>query len=861
VCRWTKLISTRAQQPHWVAGPGSVAFLGGELPALAAGQHPPGRCTQTVSYPRQQAMSKRLKTPYLMIFSEVTSWQQRLGSCLVRRCPSGVPGPIGLKGPAGRDPVSAELERRCIWYCKVPIRNWRERDLNFTRTGRFVITAVTLALAACGGGDDLPQPASLEKTGSGDGQQATAGNRLSRPFSVRVKASDGTEVPRAEVRWVVSQGDGAILSDSLTVTDGIGVAHAYLTLGPTAGTYTTTASLVQRPVAEVSFTAQAVAAPELTAISPATFSTGDEIVLVGAHLSDSVIVEVAGRLARVQHVSAGGGDLTAVVPRCLMPGPVAVTVRVGLATSAAVTGTYLASSEPLRLGPGEYVSVEPVELDGCARFEDAVGDSGPEEREYLMAAHSVTSVLGSTLAYRLKGDTAATPVPLPQPTAPHRTVAERFHDFLRLQEEELGRLPREPLHVEPFGLELVEAGVEIGDRRAFRVCDKVTCSAIEDFTEVRAEAKYVGKHAVIYEDLETPEGGFTAQDFSQMGALFDSDLYEVATVAFGVESDIDRNGAVLILLTPVVNGLTEEVECSESFITGFFFPIDVDPRYASDQRSNQAEIFYSMVADPEGAVTCEHSVDRVKRLVPITFIHELQHMINFSQHVIIRGGSSEQTWLNEAMSHISEELGGLHFEALGDQSRFTAFSLGNLFNAYQYLENPQDQSLLYRTGTGTLEERGASWLFLRWIADQFGAGVFRRLTETDLVGTENVIAATGEPLSHLLADWFLANFMSDHPSLNPVPDRLSYQTWNFRTVYSSLHDQDATNFPKPYPLEPMVFTGGNIDVSGLMRSGSGAYYRVIQSPGQRGFSVALLDESGNPLTGEADPRLSVIRIR
>ena len=733
--------------------------------------------------------------------------------------------------------------------------------MNFATTGRAVMAAATVAVAACGGGDDLPQPASLDKTGSGDGQQATAGNRLVLPFSVLVRASDGTEVPRAEVRWVVSQGEGAALSDSLTVADGTGVAHAYLTLGPAPGTYTTTASLVERPAVAVSFTAQAVAAPELTAISPAAFSTGDVITLFGAHLSDSVIVEVAGKPARVLQVSADGGDLTAAVPRCLSPGLVAVTARVGLATSAAVTGTYVASNEPLRLEPGEYLSVEPVELEGCARFEDAVGNSGPEEREYLMAAHSVTSELGSTLTFRLKGDTAATPVPLPQPSSKQRTVAERFHDFLRQQEEELGRLPREPLHVEPFDLQPVETGVEIGDQRTFRVCDKVTCSANEDFTEVRAEVKYVGEHAVIYEDLETPDGGFAAHDFSELGALFDSDLYEVATVAFGAESDIDRNGAVLILLTPVVNGLTEVVECSESFITGFFFPIDVDPRYAGDRRSNQAEIFYSMVPDPEGTVTCEHSVERVKRLVPITFIHELQHMINFSQHVIIRGGNSEQTWLNEAMSHVSEELGGLHFEALGDQSRFTAFSLGNLFNAYQYLEDPQQEFLLYRTGTGTLEERGASWLFLRWIVDQFGAGVLRRLTETDLVGTDNVVAATGESMPRLLADWFLANYMSDHPSLGAVPDRLSYHTWNFRTVYSSLHDQDPTDFPSPYPLEPMVFAGGSIDVTGLMRSGSGAYYRVIQSPGQRGFSVELLDESGNPLTGEADPRFSVIRIR
>ena len=155
-------------------------------------------------------------------------------------------------------------------------------------------------------------------------------------------------------------------------------------------------------------------------------------------------------------------------------------------------------------------------------------------------------------------------------------------------------------------------------------------------------------------------------------------VYGVATRAFGSESDVDQNGRVMILFTPIVNGMTETAQCSQSYVTGFFFPLDIDPTAGSDNRSNQAEVFYAMVPDPQGTVTCDHSVERVTRIVPVTFIHEFQHMISFHQHVVLRAGSSEKTWLNEAMSHMAEELGALHFESIGQTDRFSAFSLGDL---------------------------------------------------------------------------------------------------------------------------------------------------------------------------------------
>jgi len=731
--------------------------------------------------------------------------------------------------------------------------------LTFHKVSAALLVAVLVYGGCTDGGPDLPVPAQFERLpgDAGDGQRATAGNRLATPLSVLVTAADGSGVPREKVVWSVATGLGAVLSDSATVTDGKGIAQVYLTLGPEAGQYTVEAALARNREWVITFTATAVSSPEVNSLNPTTFTGGDTLTLGGFSLSDSTVVRIGGKVATFHAVSVTGLGMQVIVPRCLVPGTVTVTVGVGIARSESVSGTFIASTEPLRLLPGEWVSLDPVLMDGCATFEDATTDS----TEYLLAPQSVTGEIGLTLAYRLRGDSGAVPIPLQSRRSSERTLSQRFEDFLRQLEADLAALPREPLQDVLPPLAGIQADITVGDRRSFRVCNKLTCRTTADFARVTGEVKYAGTHAVIYEDIEAPSGGLSQLDFDELGAIFDLDLYDVTTSAFGSESDIDRNGRVLILMTPVVNGLTETADCEVSYISGFFHPFDIDPQYQKDDRSNQAEIFYSITPDPAGTVTCDHSIERVKRIVPVTFVHELQHMINFHQHVIVRAGNSEQTWLNEAMSHMSEELAALHFEALGESERFSAFAVGDLFNAFLFLSDPEAHFPLYATGEGSLEERGASWLLLRWVSDQQGEEVLRRMTETQLVGVENIVAATGEPIDQLLGDWFLANYVSDLPELDQPQPRLQYSTWDFRAVYADLHTQDPGLFKRPFPIDAPAFSGGSFDVSGMLGSGSGGYYRVIQTAGQRGFTVELVDDIGNPLSGPAQPRLNVIRIR
>jgi hypothetical protein len=604
----------------------------------------------------------------------------------------------------------------------------------------------------------------------------------------------------------------------------------------------------------VDFIASATAPPALSGIAPTSFGGGDTITISGSGLDTTVTVDIGSVPTR--RVGGNGGTTAIVVaPVCLAPGTVSVQARAGVALSNELSGTYTApsASEALRLAVGDYAAVEPARVAGCVLLPPASTDTA----EYLVAPQAVSAIPGDSLSYRLRGDSAT--FVLTRAGAPRSArFGLQFHDALREAEAAYARRPRGPLMEAPLG---APAAVElsVGDRRQFRVCNQLRCSDLDDFTAVDAEAKYVGQHAAIYQDRAAPAGGFTGAHFDSLGAVFDEQLYDVAAQAFGAESDVDRNGRVLILFTPVVNKLTPSNQCGQSFVTGFFFSIDIDPTFAEDERSNHGEVFYAIVPDSAQTVTCRHTVSSVLRLVPVTFIHEFQHMISYYQHVVLRAGQAEELWLNEAMSHLAEELGAFRFLSLGNQRAFSDFAIGNLLNAYRYLKESEDWPVLFAVSPGSLEERGAAWLFVRWVVDQFGDHVVRRMVETRLTGQQNVAAATGEPVPRLLTQWLLANYVSDLTGFT-APARLKFARWRLRTTYADLNRQAPSTFDRPFPIVPTAFVGGAIAVTGMLRSGSGPYFRVLVPPGPRGAALQLTDGLGDAL-GANEARLNLIRIR
>jgi hypothetical protein len=538
------------------------------------------------------------------------------------------------------------------------------------------------------------------------------------------------------------------------------------------------------------------------------------------------------------------------------------------ADSAGLDPGRCGTGAPLSLGVGQYATLDPTAQSGCTFF--SANTSAVDSVEYVVVPQLATGDPDRTATFQLVGDvvraTAAASASTVPPGRGDLPAAERFHAFLRQGDERRawGLTPAAaPSAV--VGARSAAVGLPgIGTARGFSVCAKLDCSR---FDSVTATVRALKANIAIYVDTAAPSAGLDSAALDSLATVFQTRLYAVDTAAFGRESDLDLNGVVLVLMTPTVNRLVTKTECGlTGFVTGYFLGVDLDPAFRFDPRSNRGEIFYSMVADPAGAVSCSHTQDQVKRILPVTFIHEFQHMISFNQHVLLRGGDGEALWLNEGLSHFAEELGGWSYGV--GTPEFSQYTIGDVHNAYQYLDSPGSHFLLTTVGAGSLAERGAAWLFVRYLADRYAAtstiagwsAFTRGLLATSLTGTPNIADRTGEPFSRLVTRWALANWVSDLPG-GSAPPELRYDAWKFRATYGSLHLQNPADFPRPYPLVPTAGAGGAVSLAGTLAAGSGVYQRVLQGPSAPGFALTFTAGSGGSFDPRLAPRLNVIRVR
>jgi len=516
------------------------------------------------------------------------------------------------------------------------------------------------------------------------------------------------------------------------------------------------------------------------------------------------------------------------------------------------------------LAVGQYKAIDPVPSQGCVVFP---ANAGTDSAEYLLVPQTVTQTPDFTSSFRLLGGTpaaAAARVAAAVRASPE-SPAQQFHTMLRGLEAQRAYATLVPGGAAVRAQAPPPAVINVGDQRTFRVLS--TLRSGSSSVPVPATAQSVGQRIALFVDNAAPAGGMAVADYNALRDVFDQRLYGADTAAFGRESDIDGNGLVIVLMTNVVNKLVTASDCfATGYIAGYFYGADIDP--VSAPLFNNAEIFFTMIADPAGTLSCPHSVSQVNRVVPTTLVHEFQHMISYNQHVMIRHGRPETLWLNEGMSHYAEELGGRTFLP-GDSTSYCAYVTGDLRNASDYLIDPGTYPLIDTTGTGGLANRGAGWLFVRYLVDRFAAdtslaeqnAVTRALTQTALTSTANVAQATGAPFATTVGEWALAAWASDLPGFT-APNALRYKTWAFRSAYPQLRARCGNNIPAAFPLTATADAGPSINLTGVMTSGSGgAYQRALQAPGAGSYTLLYSDSTGAQLKTTVSARLNVLRIR
>lgn len=414
----------------------------------------------------------------------------------------------------------------------------------------------------------------------------------------------------------------------------------------------------------------------------------------------------------------------------------------------------------------------------------------------------------------------------------------------------------------------------VGSVRDFHVLSNIQNANNYQWKRVAARLEYAGSDVLLYVDTLAPKDGFTSTQLQQFGQLFNGTLYGIDTTAFGRTSDIDNNGHVIMLMSPVVNGLSPKSTCQQGFIAGFFDSEDYIP-VASDSNSNYGEIFYSIVPDSLGTASCPLTVSDVGFTVPATFLHELEHLISFSQHVVFNNGPEEDGWLDEGMAITAEELGSVYYEkkcpppsCRTDASQIfpdsaEGFVQGFLYDSYQYALLPDTASVtLHSDSDNGFSWRGGDWLLVRYMADRFGSGVLRRLENTNLTGVANIENATGVGFPSMFSDFGLALYTDSLPGLprNTAPAADRFVTRNPSQLWARLYavSGGSSTYPTPRPIQLYPITSDTS--SSIMSPGTVSYYRLDTPQNDSTVTIQFSAPGAHALQSVLHPQLAIFHL-
>ncbi len=362
------------------------------------------------------------------------------------------------------------------------------------------------------------------------------------------------------------------------------------------------------------------------------------------------------------------------------------------------------------------------------------------------------------------------------------------------------------------------------------------CTA-PDYRGARVVA--ITNSAIVVADTLNPTGGYTDAEYASFGVTFDTLIDPLDRAAFGDPSDIDGNSRIVLFFTKAVNDLTPTT--STSYVGGFFhgrdlFPTKETADFAACASSNVGEMFYVMVPDPKrGGPFAKANVESE---VLGTLAHEYQHLINASRRMFVNTTATdfEETWLNEGLSHIAEELLFYRVSGLTPRQDLDASAIRasatyvNAFNDYasdnfgryrEFLLSPSKFSVY--SDNDSLETRGATWAFLRDAADRKAASdgdTWFRLVNSTTTGMANLRTVFGTGVLNQVRDWGTSVLTDD---LSGVDAAYQQPSWNFRAIFAALTNSTV------FPVSTVTLAAGTKSVT--LVGGATSYIRFSVASG------------------------------
>ncbi len=650
------------------------------------------------------------------------------------------------------------------------------------RTILYMLVAAVAAACSDSTSPSSPTPSAIAAV-SGSGQSGAVGSALASPIVFEVTTVREAPVSGVTVSFTVTSGSGTI-SPAIAITDANGTASTQLTLGSTAGSVEVTATAVGGTlVAKATATATQIASTDC-ASSATTLTLGQ----VRTSLAGTSLCVAGG---------ASGGEFALVPFNTSLDGSSGTSFSV---QASGVSATAVASLTP---STGTF---------------------------NLLAGASPTSSVLSSLALtraldaRLRASEARELSPL---------ISGARTWMRSRQRAASGAVPG-------LALSVIPSTATVGQLISLNANSESACSQPDTRT---GRIAAVSNRAIVVADTTNPASGYTDAEYASIASAFDNLVDPTDTKAFGSPTDIDGNGHVVLFFTRAVNELTPAR--STSYVAGFFYARDLFPATASADfqacaSSNGGELFYLLVPYPSGVVNGnKFTKDNVTRITIATLGHEYQHLINASRRMYVNTGATdfEDTWLDEGLSHVAEEL--LFFAETGLSARanidatklrtssayvdaFNNEAISNFSRLESYLGAPSSNSPF--ADNDDLATRGATWSFLRYAADHTGSDdgtTWFQLVNSTTSGLANLQQVFGANLTALARDWATSVFADD---ITTTDARYQQPTWNMRSIFGALESNGA------YPLATTTLGASASAVS--VKGGSAAYLRFAVAAGQ-----------------------------
>ena len=405
--------------------------------------------------------------------------------------------------------------------------------------------------------------------------------------------------------------------------------------------------------------------------------------------------------------------------------------------------------------------------------------------------------------------------------------------------------------------------LSVSDTLTLFAGSQATCSARD---RVRAVVRRVGDQAVWLDDIENPSATFTDSELAYLDSFYATNVRGVHEDYFGGLSDIDGNNRVMILMTKQVNRQDDE----DLFLGGWVWFGDLYPS-AQCATSNQAEIFFGRVPDPDGVFGHAWTKQQALAYYPSLLTHEITHLVQGAAAVF--GGADYTTWKIEGGATLSEQLvaygifghgsgrnlgyaayqQGLDWygEWVSGLARFFGWDSDDPTNSRRIPNAPEECSWLGRPEEGNDGPCTNAFravydvpsVVLRYAMDRWGddysggeQALMRRLTRSPTKGLASLAEVSDWPAEQVLADFYISLWID----LNGG-DAYGMATWDLDDIWS--------RFPESAQLRPYVSTSAEFNGRSNVRAGSTYYLEWIPRGSRGPTALRVRLPSGAPVPG------------